>query len=215
MTRFLLVLLLLLPLAVMVGCGDPSNSDDDDTSIGDDDDDSVAPAFEATLRSVAPYGWAGDHFVAPVSDTSPDPDCMSVSECDVAVEEANTQRVRLSGWNFACVSQDMPLREDQNGETISLDWTGEGVCGLAPEGEGDGLEVSTEIKSYLNGFDQVTIEIESWGAVVTGNSFFYQSEGLQEDYLLEGTIEDDLSSISFYLGAPETSGEMDTIDLEE
>ena len=211
MTRILLVSLLLLPLAFTVGCGDPPTGDDD-ASIGNDDDDSTpTPAFEVTLRSVAPYGWSGDHSVAPVSDTSPDPDCMSVSECDVNVDDSDTQRVRLSGENFTCVRQDVPLREDQNGETISLDWTGEGICGLAPEGEYSGVDVDTAVGDLDDdGTDEVIVYIDSWESIVTGDTFFFENE----DYLLSGTIVDDLSSVTFHLEVG-TSTDDRTINLED
>jgi hypothetical protein len=202
MTRFQLAISLA-ALALSVGCGDRSGecpSNDCDGSV-DNGDDGGEDQFSATIRSVAPYGWSGDHYIKPVDQSSMDPNCTDAVECDVDVG-FETQKVTLWDWGmWRCVAQELILNRDQDGDTLSIDWTGEGICGLTPDGDYSGWNVHTDICSST-GTDQVCLYLDSWESIVTGNTFFYDDG----DYLLEGTIEEDLSSITYYLGAPGTSG---------
>ncbi|TAL50943.1 hypothetical protein EPN81_01365 [Patescibacteria group bacterium] len=195
--------ILSLLLAFATGCGEPSNC----TDCGDDDATVDSNDFSATLRSVAPYGWVGDHYIYPVNETLPDADCVDAVECDVDVEELD-QRVRLSAWNFSCVPQEVNLND---GETVDIDWTWEGACSVVPDGVYSGYDVRTDILDVINGFDQMTISIESWYAVITGNEFLYDGGG----YYLEGTVSDDLTTIEFSAISGTGSEFGGTITLEE
>ena len=195
MTKRMLAILAL-SLAVLVGCGDPNDCRHGDCPDGDDDDNGD---FSATLRSVAPYGWVGNHYADPDENYHlPDPACEGVGQCDILLEEVGTFRVDITGDNFACVSQELFLNRDQDGETVEVtaEWTGEGVCGLAPDNDYSGWNVRTNIGD-LNGDGnyEVIIYLGSWESVITGDTFYYEGD----DYLLEGTIKEDLSSITYHL----------------
>lgn len=179
MTKLLLAISLL-PLAVLVGCGDPDNctgnecNDDDDT--GPDPDD-----FSATLRSVAPYGWVGDHRIEMIEPEEQDVGaCTATSSCEADLVEVGKFELKISGDTFVCVPQIQLVDVNDDGATVDVTspWTGEGICGLAPEGEDDGWDVFTDVS------DQVWIHIDNNMAVVTNDTFFFQND----EYLLEGTI---------------------------
>ena len=89
MTRTLLAIILL-PLAFVVGCGDPTECESEDCTgntdcvgadCGDDDDTATPGEFEATLRSVAPYDWVGNHEVYPIESEGDETGCQAVNEC--------------------------------------------------------------------------------------------------------------------------------------
>ncbi|MBI4435326.1 hypothetical protein HY630_01510 [Candidatus Uhrbacteria bacterium] len=199
MTRFLLAILLL-PLAFAAGCVEPTCDgaecveDPACTDCGGDDDDSVDVFNGATLRNIAPYGWIGSTNLALV-DEFPDTVCEDVNVCDYPVEETGNYFVATFGETFICVPQTQLVTESDDGNVVSVDdaWTGEGVCGLAPNGEYSGWDVDTDIGS-LNGFDQVWITVDNYMAVITGSDFFYEDD----EYLLEGWVSDDLNEVYFH-----------------
>ncbi|MBI4591962.1 hypothetical protein HY733_00755 [Candidatus Uhrbacteria bacterium] len=200
-------------IGLALGCEDGNNVD----CTGDcSDTNTTTEVFSATFHNVAPYGWVGDHLVWPYNETSTgvDPICSSVNECNAELSEAGTRKVDVNGETFTCVPQQLVVGETDDDTELSVSdaWTGEGICGLAPDNYYSGWNVRTSIEDYLNGTDQVTIAMDSWAAVVTGESFTYENE----EYLFEGTIAGDLSSINYYLGAPGTSGgDQTTLDLED
>ncbi len=212
MTR--LFLASLLPLAFGLGCG-PSSDCIGDECVGvntdcigecsNTDTDPGTNDFAATLRSVAPYGWVGDHFIEPV-DEDWGIACSGVNECDKPVDQYGNYYVSLQGETWMCTNQ-VQLVEDRDANSVvdlEADLTGDGICGLTPEGEYSGLDVRTDVG------DQIWIHIESWMAIVTGDTFFYGDD----EYLLEGDIAEDLSSITYFLevGASTDGG---TITLED
>mgnify|MGYP001594819447 FL=1 len=191
MTRTLLAIILL-PLAFVVGCGDPTECESEDCTgntdcvgadCGDDEDTGPGPdEFSATLRSVAPYGWVGDHRIEMIEPEEEDlpPICTDTNECDRELTSVGNYRVNLQGDTWDCVPQVQLVDVNDLDLTVAVSdaWLGEGACGLAPEGEDGGWEVYTDVA------DQVWIHIDNDGAVVTGDTFFYEDD----EYLLEGTI---------------------------
>ena len=222
MTRTLLAILSL-PLAFVVGCGDPSECTSEDCTgntdcvgadCGDDDDTATPGEFSATLRSVAPYGWVGDHSIEMIEPEEEDIlSCAASASCEASLVDVGNFEIRISGTTFECVPQVQLVDVNDDGLTVAVSdaFLAEGICFLTPEGEYSGMNVWTTVDDE-NGLDQGWIGIESWAAVISGDTFFFEGE----DYLLEGSISDDLSSISYYLGAPGTSGgDQDTINLKD
>jgi hypothetical protein len=158
-----------------------------------------------TIRSVAPYGWSGDHRIAPLEDWDADPKCEAQSICEYSFPFDNSNpldeyaillgSVRGSGPGFICVDQFLDIQDWGETYEIADQWLGEGICGLAPSGEYSGKDVKTSTSDLLNGKEQVMIAFNSNEAIVTGTTFFYQND----EYLLEGWIADDLSEIYYHL----------------
>ncbi|MBI4256756.1 hypothetical protein HY626_01725 [Candidatus Uhrbacteria bacterium] len=208
MSRSLLVSLL--PLAFVVGCG---NSTGGTCAGAECDATDVDSDFSAMFHNVAPYGWVGDHLVWPYDENSMgiEPLCSSVNECNAELSEFGTRMVDIDGDTFMCVPQLLIVGEVDDGTTVDATspWLGEGMCGLAPEGEDDGWEVRTDIHDLnSDGDDEVIIHIASWTAIVTGSEFFYE----EDEYLLEGWISEDLSQVYFHR-VVETGETERTLDL--
>lgn len=218
MTRILLAILSL-PLAFVVGCGDPDNCSTGDecndnvdcgTDCGDDDDTATPGDFSATLRSVAPYGWAGNHRIEMIEPEEENiGTCEDTNSCDASLLEVGNFRLAISGDTFTCVPQVQLVDVNDDGNTVAVSdaWLDEGTCGLAPEGEDAGWNVDTRITDLGNG-DQVVITIDNYDAVVTEDTFFYEDD----EYLLEGWIAEDLSEVYFHR-VLETGETERTLDL--
>jgi hypothetical protein len=142
-------------------------------------------------------------------ENSGDPVCSDAAACEIEILSSSFYEVALADvWTFRCVSQMVEITQNHSTVEVSDAWLGEGICGLAPDGDYDGKNVDTVITDYgSDGTEEVVIRINSDNAVVTNNTFFGNRDGV----LLEGTIADDLSWIEYYLGPPETAGDMQTI----
>src|SRR3989338_2483063 len=179
---------------LFTGCPSIECLDEGCKNIGDDDaaqpTPTPVPTFSATLKVVAPYGWSGTFYVFP-SDGHPNaPNCEGVKECKVDIESAGSFESAITGDTFKCVNQMAYI--SNNGESVELTdpWINEGQCGLAPpDGDYGTYDVTTEINN-----DQVWIWLGSWGAIVTGDIFFYEDD----EYLLEGQISQDLTEIYYH-----------------
>ena len=199
----------LLPLALGLGCNGLTGGEDqacEGEYCSESGNDCTDPLFEdseecegvgpfvTAARMIAPYGWMGDFYATPIDDRTEDPVCEGVGECVYQPEDPDTYELELEGDLFLCVSQETPLSESDSAATTDFTWEGAGQCGLAPEGEADGgWAVRTDIGDRA-GFDQVWIQIVSYAAIVTQDTFFYEDT----DYLLEGWISEDLTQVYFH-----------------
>ncbi len=196
----------LLPLALGLGCNGLPGTDGQDCEgsacTQDSGDGNDPETYVTAAHMVAPYGWMGDF------SADNDTVCENAAECLFEPDDPDTYELELQGDLFLCVSQETPLTEADAAATTDLTWEGEGQCGLAPDGQYSQFDVKTDTHDWI-GYDQVRIQIDSWGAPVTKDAFSWEDS----DYLLEGTIASDLSSITYHLAAG-SNEETATITLQ-
>lgn len=200
MTKHMLAIFSILPLAFVVGCGPTDNDCTGDECEGtadcvDNDCTGLDPDFTANVRMVAPYGWTGTFWLW-ADDARDDPACEDVAECLAETQEVGALWADIDDETFMCVSQSVRVEETQAGQTVDAvdQWLGEGVCGLAPEGDYGMYDVSTDLGSG-NGYDQVWINFGSRNmAPITGADFFYEDT----ERLLEGAVSEDLTTIEYH-----------------
>ncbi len=218
MTRFLSILLLALPLAVMAGC-DPTNPDDDDTS-GDDDTDVTEVSLTLEVNVTAPIvvdECTLDRDIEVVTESS-DGCSGSVTldefanldvDIDLEREHALFNDFELGlVWDEDGVVVELndepftpQIDEDSNGNLtvrVDLSWTTFGSWCYAPEGtyedEESGYDFDTQ--TYMSG-DQCIMEDACFGqdVVVDADSYSHTTDG---GAMCEGTISDDTSTIEAF-----------------
>lgn len=148
--------------------------------------------WQATLHLVAPYEWVGDFWI------DGDVVCNHESECLHDIDDWGEHGLIIYGETFTCVMVNLDIVESQNGLTIPVEdqWSEPGICGLTPDGRYGNFNVSTSILD-INGFDQVWIHFGgALGSAVLTKDIFYDED---ESRILDGTIDEDLSCITYRL----------------